>query len=245
MPKRRIVVLSHDEAWNRYLVEAFEDTPSHPEILKSAQEAAPILRKGSVDVVFANADLLSPPCVVALQMHRSSSSSFRAFSLGWGSHSITSFAFDERFGEAPPPLSEFQKKVATHLPLPDPLRVLVVDDEPEIGGAFKEYFEGRRNPTFVIETARDGAEGERKIEASPPHVLVLDIKMPVQDGRELYRELKKKDKLPPTIVFFDAISADEVLEIRRWGNPAFVEKGAHSSAMPELAALVKKIAYFG
>lgn len=76
--------------------------------------------------------------------------------------------------------------------------------------------------------------------------MVMDIKMPVKDGRQLYRDLKEKDKLPPTIVFCDLIAPEEVLYFRQWGTrPAFVEKGAPSSSMPAMAALIKKLSYFG
>ena len=110
---------------------------------------------------------------------------------------------------------------------------------------FREYFDHWTSPRFVVETADDGLDGERKIEEFRPDVLILDIKMPRKDGRELYRDLVQKKKFIPTIVFFDIVSVDEVLEIRRYGNPAFVEKGSRASSMPEMAGLIQKIAYFG
>lgn len=245
MPKRRVVVLQDDEAWKNYLLEAFEDTASTPEILKTAQEALPIIRQSNPEVVFINAHLLTAPLTAALQMNRSSNTGFRAFRLGPTSPSASTFHFESSFDGIPPTLYDFQKQLTQNLPLPDPIRLLVVDDEPEIGELFRDYFERRTGPAFTVETARDGIEAEKQIEKSMPDVLVLDIKMPKRDGRELYRELKNKGKLPPTIVFVDLTSADEVLEIRQWGSPAFVEKGSSSSSMPQLAALIKKLSYFG
>jgi len=74
--------------------------------------------------------------------------------------------------------------------------------------------------------------------------MILDIKMPIKDGRDVYRELHEKNIHIPTIVFFDAISSEELAEMRRYGKPAVVEKGAPASAMPELMEMVKKVRFF-
>ena len=245
MPKRKIVAVQNDEAWNHYLIEAFEDTPSTPEIVKTVDEGLPIVRRDHPDVVFVNAKLLTKPFVAALQGHRSANPDFRVFSLGTDSASPPAYPFDSQFDGIPSTLNDFQKRLAEHLPLPDPIQILVADDEPEVGEIFRDYFEHRTGPAFVIRTAPNGVEAERLIQKEIPHVLVLDIKMPEKDGRELYRELRQKGLMIPTIIFFDLVSADEVLEVRHWGSPAFVEKGAQASSMPAMAALIKKLAFFG
>ena len=245
MPKQNILVLHDDERWTEYLVEVFEDTRSEPRICKTAEELIPLMRKGRPDVVFANAKHLSQPLLASLATERNSNACFRAFHLGDVPKACPSHLFDDSFRNIPT-LSEFHKRLAQHLPLKSPVRILVVDDEPSIGEAFKEYFGHRTNPVFEVETVTNGLEGQKKIEQNPPDVLILDIKMPEKDGRELYRDLKKRNILPPTIIFFDIVSSEEVLEIRRQGgHPSFVEKGSFSSSMPEMAALIKKIAYFG
>ena len=61
----------------------------------------------------------------------------------------------------------------------DPARVLVVDDEPVIREVVAEAleFEG-----YAVETATNGAEALAKVRAHAPHVIVLDLMMPVMDG---------------------------------------------------------------
>jgi len=245
MSKRSIIAIQDEEEWCQYLREAFEDTVSCPEFVKSAQEALPAIRKKSFDVVFANPELLNAPLVAALQMQRNSQQNFRCFSLGTGQGGSSTFLFDDRFSGIPTTLDDFQRVLTKRLTFEKPIRLLVVDDEPEIRQVYRDFFDHRNEPQYIVETAGNGKEAEAMIEKNFPDVLVLDIKMPVKDGRELYRDLKRACRLPPTIVFFDIVSADDVLEIRRFGNPAFVEKGSRSSGMPEMASLIKKIAYFG
>lgn len=244
MPKRTLLVFHNNPDWTQYLVEAFEDTASIPEVARTGPEALAFVRQKNPDVVFIGSELLTQPLIAALKTCRSANGNFRCFRIGTGGSAPQAYPFDESFPEIPP-LADFYKRLALHLPLVGPLKLLVVDDEPEIGEVFRDYFDHRTNPVFTVQLARDGVEGEEALVKFLPDVLVLDIKMPRKDGRELYRELKAAGKLPPTIVFFDIVSADEVLEIRRYGNPAFVEKGSKASGMAEMAALIKKMVYFG
>jgi CheY-like chemotaxis protein len=76
-------------------------------------------------------------------------------------------------------------------------------------------------------------------------VIILDIKMPVMDGREFYAKLKALKFDIPVIVFFDSISGEELSEMRRFGNPAVIEKGYQGSSLGAVLLLVKKLFYFG
>src|SRR3990167_9481794 len=118
MPKRPIVVIQNDESWNEFLIEAFEDTLSIPQIARSVQEALPMIQRGHPDMVLANPALLSRPLIAALQMHRSSNENFRTFQLGPAPEGSLLFRFDGRF-HSTPSLSDFQKELSEHLPLPE------------------------------------------------------------------------------------------------------------------------------
>lgn len=244
MARRKIVVIQNNEVWIQYLSEAFEDTSSRLEIARTAQEGVQLVRSGSPDFVFGSPRLITPALAAAIAGLRSSNPAFRCVRLGpvVAQHERI---FDAGFDENPPTLSEFQKCLSHQLTFAGPIRLLVVDDEEGIGEAFREYFEHRNDPGYIVQTAGDGIEAKKVMERFQPSVLVLDIKMPGKDGRALYRELIEEERLPATIVFFDVVSVDEVIEIRRRGSPAFVEKGSRASSMPEMAALIKKVAYFG
>ena len=52
----------------------------------------------------------------------------------------------------------------------------------------------------VTNTARDGAEALRKLNANKPDVILLDLEMPTMDGLTFIEEVVKQDKLVPIIV---------------------------------------------
>ena len=61
----------------------------------------------------------------------------------------------------------------------DSKRILVVDDDPDIVESLKMVLE---SANYDVDTAGSPEEGFAKLEANPPHLILLDIMMP--DGTE-------------------------------------------------------------
>ena len=68
--------------------------------------------------------------------------------------------------------------------------VLIVDDHPAIRRALRAAFEGQPGFTVCGE-AEDGFDAISKAKRFAPDLIVLDLRMPVMDGLEAARELKK------------------------------------------------------
>jgi len=68
--------------------------------------------------------------------------------------------------------------------------VLIVDDHPAVRRALRAAFE--RQPGFsVCGEAEDGFEAISKAKKLAPDLIVLDLRMPVMDGLEAARELRR------------------------------------------------------
>ena len=187
---------------------------------------------------------MTKPLIAALQTHRTANPHFRSFSIGEKANPAL-YPFDGFFAQDLPTLFIFQKILAESVPLPDPFRILVVDDEPNVREVFRDYFDRRASPAYIVDLAENGEEGEAKFLKSPPHVLVLDIRMPVKNGRDVYRDLRKRGINIPTIIFSSFVSPEDITEIKKHGNPVFIEKASRAGSMPALAALIKNLAHFG
>jgi len=87
----------------------------------------------------------------------------------------------------------------------EPLRVLVVDDEPYMLQAWKKILDGNE---CQVRTLSDSQEALGVIEAWRPDVAVVDIRMPGIDGIELLKQVKSRD-LPCEVVMMTAFASVE------------------------------------
>lgn len=66
-------------------------------------------------------------------------------------------------------------------------RILIADDEPPILLSLQFLM---RDAGYEVDTARDGEEALRRINAFRPHLLILDIMLPRIDGFEVCRRVR-------------------------------------------------------
>lgn len=78
-------------------------------------------------------------------------------------------------------------------------RILIVDDEPDIR-EFVSYNLSRKG--YNVETAADGKAGYELAIAFKPHLIILDILMPVMNGYETCKRLRDSPELSSTHILF-------------------------------------------
>ncbi len=245
MASKRVLLLESKEGpWEVFLRDYFSDVPGAFEVVHEPSQAAASFDKTLPAVLFLSTSFCVKTLLSKIKVRKHIDPSFRVYYLGDRPPEEAAPLFDGAFsGE--PVLAVFGKRFVETLPMPETARLLVVDDEKEIGAMVSDYFEGRKDPRFEVLHVSDGQEALAAIDRQRPEVIILDIKMPGMDGREFYARLQKRQRGIPTIVFFDSISSEDLAEIRKCGNPAVVEKGYQGSSLAALLQLVKKLIYFG
>ena len=88
------------------------------------------------------------------------------------------------------------------MPEHDPLRTLIVDDEP-LAIERLQILAARIPALHVVGTASDGAQALRLAEALTPDLLLLDMTMPEVDGLMVARQLMNR-KPCPAVIFITA-----------------------------------------
>lgn len=83
-------------------------------------------------------------------------------------------------------------------------KVLIADDEKHIREILKMYCE---KEGFDVIEAADGAEAILKVQSEKPDILILDIMMPVIDGLEVCKQVRKMSDLP--IIMLTAKDEDD------------------------------------
>jgi DNA-binding response OmpR family regulator len=79
----------------------------------------------------------------------------------------------------------------------DAVIVLAVDDDPAILELLKLTL---TDEGFTVASARNGAEALVSYDEVRPDVIVLDLEMPVMDGRTFYRELRERGNATPVLL---------------------------------------------
>ena len=113
-------------------------------------------------------------------------------------------------------------------------RVLVADDDDKIRELLELYL---TKEGFAVEQAADGAEAILKAQQLKPDLIVLDIMMPVLDGMEVCRQVRKFSRVPVIMLTARVEDEDRILGLEL-GADDYVSKPFNPR---ELVARVKAV----
>ncbi|MDR0786719.1 MAG: diguanylate cyclase [Gemmatimonadota bacterium] len=119
----------------------------------------------------------------------------------------------------------------------EPQRILVVDDNLDN----VEIIEARLTSRgYLIESAANGEEALRRIHEAPPHLVLLDVMMPLLDGFEVSRRIKRDPSLPfiPVILVTARGETEDKVEGLDAGADDYLTKPIN---FPELEARVRSM----
>lgn len=80
---------------------------------------------------------------------------------------------------------------------PTPHKILIVDDDVRLRDLLNRYL---TEQGFQVQTLTDGAMLDRRLQRDPPHLLVLDLMMPGEDGLSICRRLRANGETVPIIM---------------------------------------------
>ena len=109
-----------------------------------------------------------------------------------------------------------------------PIRVLVVDDHPVILQGLRGMLSALEDIEVVGE-AVTGTDAIEKAEELKPDVLLMDVRLPEQNGLEAMRRLRETD--PDVKVVFITVSDSDLylVEALRWGANGYLTKDSSSA----------------
>jgi two-component system, cell cycle response regulator len=116
-------------------------------------------------------------------------------------------------------------------------RILVVDDHPDNVEIIHARLASRG---FEVETATNGQEALDRVRENPPHLILLDVMMPLMDGYEVSRRIKGDENLPfiPIILVTARDSTQDKVEGLDAGAEDYLTKPIN---FPELEARVRSM----
>ena len=118
----------------------------------------------------------------------------------------------------------------------DTVRMLIVEDDPEMGMGLEDFFELKG---YDVERAEDGEKGLQQITSLPPYdVVLLDVMLPEKNGFEILREARQGGVDSPVIMLTVKGKEKEKLQGFELGADDYVTKPFSAE---ELEARVKAV----
>jgi two-component system, OmpR family, response regulator len=119
-----------------------------------------------------------------------------------------------------------------------PVRVLIVEDDPELRAALRR---GLEEEGFRADTAATGAEALDRVEPLAPELLIVDIGLPDSDGRDLCQALRARGFEAP-ILFLTARDAlvDRLAGFDAGGDDYVTKPFALAEVVARLQALLRR-----
>ncbi|MBI4590247.1 MAG: response regulator [Candidatus Rokubacteria bacterium] len=116
------------------------------------------------------------------------------------------------------------------------MRILVIDDHPDVALVVAEILESEGHQTLV---AGSGEEGLQAIEQSLPDAVFLDVVMPGLDGIEVLRRIRAKRPHLPVILLSGTVTATQIETARELGVTDVLQKPAPLTQFAEALARVR------
>lgn len=119
----------------------------------------------------------------------------------------------------------------------EPLRILVVDDEPHIVDFLRL---GLTYEGFEVSEAQDGNEALTQVARFKPHLVILDLMLPEVDGLDLAQRLRRDPDLLIIMLTARDQVADRVNGLRAGADDYVVKPFAFEELLARIQAVVRR-----
>ena len=100
-------------------------------------------------------------------------------------------------------------------------KILIIDDEKEILGMMSSILRESGYTVYIAYSGKDGIDLYKEVR---PDLVILDLKMPKMDGREVFRELIRINPNVKTLLSTGFVDAKEKDELINMGAKGFIKK---------------------
>ena len=119
------------------------------------------------------------------------------------------------------------------------MRILVVDDDPQVLDALAVGFE-LQWPDAEVVTAASGETGLDAFFAEPPDVVVLDLGLPDRDGFDVLRDIRRVSDVAVIVLTARGRESDQVRGLELGADDYIVKPFGHLALVARLRAVLRR-----
>ena len=116
-------------------------------------------------------------------------------------------------------------------------RILVIDDDVNISELLKLYLE---KEDYEVDVAHDGGEGLEKFKTREPKLVLLDIMLPVMDGWQVCREIRRINNTPIIMLTAKGETFDKVLGLELGADDYIVKPFEPKELIARVKAILRR-----
>jgi len=116
-------------------------------------------------------------------------------------------------------------------------RILVVDDDLHIAELIKLYLQ---KEDFEVAVAYDGGQGVELFKTFEPKIVLLDIMLPVMDGWQVCKEIRKIDNTPIIMLTAKGETFDKVLGLELGADDYIVKPFEPKELIARVKAILRR-----
>ncbi len=194
----RILVVDDDEDNANSLGELFEMEGHRVTVVHSGQDAIDAFKQGTFDVAFMDVMMPGKNGVESfLEIKRMRPNARVYMMTGYSVEQLLQQAIEHgAMGVLSKPV-DIGKVLAVLADIQPNGIVLIAEDDPDFGPQLKTMIEGAGHSCDLV---RNGKDALSRVMDGGINVLILDLKMPLIDGVQVYTELKRAGRSVPTII---------------------------------------------
>jgi DNA-binding response OmpR family regulator len=121
--------------------------------------------------------------------------------------------------------------------LDNPVRILVVDDEPIVTEVIERYL---RREGYEVHLAADGARGLELSRSVAPDLVVLDVMLPKLDGLEVCRTLRAEGNMPIILLTARGEESDRILGLGLGADDYVVKPFSPGELVARIKAVLRR-----
>ena len=116
--------------------------------------------------------------------------------------------------------------------------VLIADDDPQIREILRVYLE---KEGYSVDEAEDGAQAILKVQSGQPALLLLDIMMPVLDGIEVCKQVRKISNVPVIMITAKDEDDDRILGLDVGADDYITKPFNPREVMARVKAVLRRV----